>query len=182
MALATLAQLKEYLGVTETTDDALLSRLLDVCSASIEKWCSVRFKAADYTGAFDGNGRAAIFISQEPLISVSAVAIAGVPVQASASITQAGFYVADRALRLRGGLVFPLGEKNVEAEFRAGYETIPADVVQACVKLAALRYKERDRLGTASRSIGGESMSVTNDDFPESVERVLNDYKSVVSL
>lgn len=179
--LATLAQLKEYLAVTDTTDDALLTRLLDVCATSIEKWCSRTFAPADYSLTLDGNGRTRIVVDQWPIVSIASLTIDGNTIPASTGPKVNGYTFSGYRIDLRG-YQFEVGAQNVEVSFRAGYTTVPSDVTQACIKLAALRYRERDRLGVSSKGIAGEQIVFVNDDFPESIERVLNDYKSVVTL
>lgn len=49
MAYATLAQVKQYLGVTVTDDDALLTRLTDAASAAIDTYCGRTFSASTDT-------------------------------------------------------------------------------------------------------------------------------------
>lgn len=180
--LATLADVRQYLAITGTGDDALLTRLIDVCSNSIEKWCSRTFGAADYSLTLDGTGKERITLETFPVISVSSVTVSGVPIPRSTGVTSPGFFWSQWKLHIRGGGVFERGTQNVEVNLRAGYEQIPADLAQACIKLVALRYKERDRLGISAKTIAGETVHFANDDFPESIERVLNDYKGVITL
>jgi len=49
MALTTLANVKLYLGITESTYDSIISEILDAVSDSIEKYCGREFTLANYT-------------------------------------------------------------------------------------------------------------------------------------
>lgn len=57
---------------------------------------------------------------------------------------------------------------------RAG---IPMDVVQAVNEMAAMRYRQRDRIDTDSVSIGGTVTTYSKDDYPKDVWRVIKKYK-----
>ena len=59
---------------------------------------------------------------------------------------------------------------------------MPAEIEQACIEVIAIRYKERDRIGQVSKSIGGETVSFSQKDFPDSVRTILNNYKKVVPM
>jgi uncharacterized phiE125 gp8 family phage protein len=179
--LATLAQIKEYLEVSNGNDDALLTRLIDVCSSSIEKWCSRVFGVASYVITVDGTGKSYVMVDPFPIISVTSVTVNEQAIPLSTGLTVGGYYFkAPYQIMLRGGRTFPRGSQNVVISYSAGYATLPADIVQACVKLVALRYRERDRLGISGKTVGGENVSFSNDDFPPSIERVLNEYRSVI--
>lgn len=181
--LATLAQVKEYLDIVGTADDGLLTRLIDVCSTSIEKWCSRTFGLTVYTDTLDGNGKQWIPVAQYPITAIDGITINDDPIPQSTGLAVAGYYFTPpQKVQLRGGYTFARGSQNIVIQYRAGYSILPADVVQCCIKLVAVRYKERDRLGISSKTLNGESISFTVDDFPESIVRVLNDYKAVVTI
>jgi hypothetical protein len=49
MGYVTLAQVKQYLGITGTSEDALLTRLIDAASAAIDRYTGRRFTASTAT-------------------------------------------------------------------------------------------------------------------------------------
>ena len=49
-----------------------------------------------------------------------------------------------------------VGVRNIEVQYRAGYETIPADLRQAVIEHAALRYRDREWGPQTYRLVGGE--------------------------
>lgn len=178
--LATLAQVKEYIGNSaDATDDALLTRLIDAASELIERSCSRVFGSASYTESRDGNGGNFIVLNYRPIISISSVTVDGKTIPQSAGPTLAGWVQGSPwKISLRGQYAFTEGVQNVALAYTAGFATIPADLVQSCCLLVGLGYKERDRLGLTSKGVGGESISFSSDDLPDPVSRTVNNYRN----
>jgi hypothetical protein len=85
-------------------------------------------------------------------------------------------------LVLTDGSKFPAGYGNVVVTYTAGYTAAPADIEQDCIKIVAWWFKERDRLGLASKSLqtGGEVESYQTQDVPADVKTSLNNWRKVV--
>lgn len=63
------------------------------------------------------------------------------------------------------------------------YSYVPQDVEQACWELVGLRYKEKDRIGIQSKSLGGqETVSYFSGNMTASVIGLLNDYRRVAPI
>lgn len=60
------------------------------------------------------------------------------------------------------------------------YAYTPYEIEQACIELVSLRFRERTRIGENSKSIGGEVVSYSTKDMPDSVKTILNNYRRVV--
>ena len=164
MALAALDDLKAMLSIQQSDDDALLTRLLAAASAYFERQVGRSLAANDYTITMDGTGWQLV-PPQYPVISVKSININGNDVTESTDYTMDGWYIQDGVIRLRGSTAFYVnpqftpygfrpwdGNGNVLLEYRAGYETIPDDVQQAVLEMAALMYRERDRVGQQSHN------------------------------
>jgi uncharacterized phiE125 gp8 family phage protein len=179
-ALATLAQLKEFIGNSaDNTDDALLTRLLDASADMIERSCNRTFGATIYTETRDGNGNDFMVFSNRPVTAVGSITIDGRTIPQSTSATTAGWVLASSwRVALRGQYLFAEGVQNVTLTYTAGYATIPPDLTQACCLVAALAYKERDRMGISAKTIGGENISFTNDELPPSVQQAINNHRN----
>lgn len=180
-SLATLAQVKEYIGNSaDNSDDALLTRLIGACSGIIERTCNRTFGTATYTDTHNGNGGQFMVFENRPITAVASVTVDDVAIPQSTSATMAGWVLSEVwKLSLRGHYRFTQGVQNVTVTYTAGYTTIPEDLVQSCCLLVGLAYKERDRMGLDSKSINGESISFTNDDFPPSVKQTIQNYRNV---
>jgi hypothetical protein len=179
--LATLTQVKEYIGNSaDNTDDALLTRLITAVSEQIERSCNRVFGSTVYSEARDGNGLDFMVFSNRPVITVSSITVDGVTIPQSTNHAAAGWVLASGwKVALRGGYTFRQGIQNVSMIYTAGFASVPADVVQACCLLVGLAYKERDRMGIDSKTIGGENISFTKDDVPPSVQAVIHNYRNV---
>ena len=74
-ALTTLAKVKQYLGITVATHDALIESLINYTTDYIEGLCGGRrFKKATYTNEiYDSPDGDILFLKQYPLVSVATV-------------------------------------------------------------------------------------------------------------
>ena len=158
MALATTDDLKALLSIRHAEDDALLLRLVGAASEWFEKQAGRTFLSTEYVEVQDGNGATAIAPRMYPVVSVSHVFVAGVELTESTAYGVDGWYQHGDLIRIRGG-VFTAGEGNVEITYQAGYAAVPNDVNQAVLEVAGLMYRERDRYGQQSKTMGGESVA-----------------------
>jgi hypothetical protein len=179
--MTTLDNVKQYIGVSSTDDDALLSRLITAVSEGFESCLNRVISSAQYTELRDGNGKQAMMFANMPATAVSSVKVNGVSIPAAPDITSYG-YRFDESLLTLNGATFEKGRRNIEIAYTAGYVTTPKDLEQACIEVVALRYKERDRIGHQSKSIGGENVTFITAEAPKSVLVALDWYKKVVPL
>lgn len=178
--LATLAQVKAYIGNSaDGTDDALLMRLVDHASSMIERACNRVFGQATYTETRNGNGRNFLVLNNRPVTAITALSIDGKAIAQSTGIHVAGWVLSEPWKVALRNLEFTAGIANVEITYTAGYDAIPNDINQACCLVASLAYKERDRMGIDSKSVGGETITFTNDEPPPSVRQLIENYRNV---
>ncbi len=143
VALATLAQVKGWLGATTNTDDAALSRLITQITGAI--FASLNRPAVlpqSYVENYDGKGGSTLLLRNFPVTSVESLLIDGLAVS-PAGASGYGF-VADLSdgssdagmskIALRGWL-FNRGMINVQVGYTAGYRVTdePAIVTSAPV-------------------------------------------------
>ena len=84
------------------------------------------------------------------------------------------------AASISSGTAFTRGAQNVTVQYTAGFAVTPPEIEQACIALVALRYKERDRIGQASKNVGGETVSFQQKDMPADVATILDQYRNLV--
>ena len=75
MAITTLANVKEYAGITTSADDALISNLITRVQAQIEKYCDRAFDSASYTQIYNGDSTTKLYLDEYPVTAVTRVAI-----------------------------------------------------------------------------------------------------------
>lgn len=175
--LTTLANVKQYLGLTATSDDALLSRLITAASSWVRTYCNRDFTSQSYTDTLDGTGNAWQVMKQYPVTAVASVSFSGV----AQAIT--GLVITNtRSLTFTDGTLWEKGRGNVSVTYAAGYSTTPADIEQAVIEIVALRYREKNRIGTTTVNTRGESVTFSVMDVPPSVKSLLNNYRNVVPV
>jgi hypothetical protein len=182
--LTTLANVKAYLSppLTTATDDALLARLITASSQFIQSWLNRTIAVASYTDTRSGSGGMRLFLRNRPVLGISSLTIDGSAIPASAPAPSASGYVFDDSSVYLIGYRFTKGVQNVVVQYSAGYAATPPDIEQACIALTLLRYKERDRIGQASKSVAGEVISFQQKDMPADVATLLDQYRNVVPL
>lgn len=176
MTLCALADVKTYLGITDTNSDAVLTALIAGASAMMETYCNRVFAQASYTETRNGNGGYRLFLATAPVTAVASVTIDGTAVPAAAGSMAPGYLFDDLMIYLRQRC-FTCGVQNVVVSYTAGYATIPADLTQACVELVAAKYAKRNRIDKTSETLGSQqTQAYSVADMPASVKTVLNNY------
>jgi uncharacterized phiE125 gp8 family phage protein len=189
--LTTLDNVKQYLEITSTNSDALLSRMITAASAFITSWLSRNFIQATYTETYNGSGSTTQLLRQTPIVSVSSLVVNTITVPPSPDGVQAGYVFDDMALYLIGMSTygwsypvyyFPRGKQNIKVTYTAGYATVPADVEQACIELVGKQFNRRKHLDVSNKNLGTEVVSYTKDDLGKDTQAILQSYARVVPL
>lgn len=182
--LTTTDAVKAFLGINADAvhDDAVIGSLVTACSQYVQTWMNRRILTGQYDETRNGNGKHFMMVQEFPVTKVTAVNINGRDIAPSNGLTEPGYFFKDRVIFLRGGYTFDRGIGNVSISYEAGYAKCPEDLAQSVAEMVAHRYKERDRIGHASKSIGGETVAFTITDFPVQVKTILNNYKQVFAL
>jgi uncharacterized phiE125 gp8 family phage protein len=179
LALAALSDLKEYLSRadTNTTDDALLTRLLISVSGAFESLTGRKFAVATYTDTRNGNGSNRIIPKHYPVQSITSLTVDGTAITQAVG-TGTGWVFAEDSVWLRGYRLSE-GYGNVVLTYTAGYPTIPAEVAQAVIELTAMKYRERAHVGNASQSNTVGSVSFLPSIIPQAVSVVVDAYRRI---
>lgn len=182
--LTDLATVKAYIfhgnATPPTTDDPLLTRLISAASEYIYSSLKTVVTSATYTEVRDGHGGQKMMFANIPATAVSSLKINGTVIPAAVG-QGAGYIFTENLIAVRG-YQFSRGIGNVEISYTAGYTTVPADIVQCCVELVALRYQERKRTGQVSLNIDGQTVTFSQRDEPAAVTSVLNAYRKVIPV
>ena len=175
--LASVADLKEYLDITNTVNDALLERLVAAASVWFSKQVGRNLPARLYTETYSGNGGTYQLLDNYPVLDVTSVTVDGTPVLERVDSTSDGFSFDSNGLHLSGSRFTP-GTQNVTVTYTAGYLAVPEDVRQAVVELAAARFSERGRVGITSQTLqSGTTASYSMYSAPPSAALVIEAYK-----
>jgi uncharacterized phiE125 gp8 family phage protein len=182
MALTSLANVKQWLEITTSTNDALLTRIIDSCSSYIESWLNRKILQASYTENYNGSGSSALTLTNYPIISLQSVSIGGVAqaIVSQSDFTTSGVKFSGRRL-IGQNIKFSKGAGNIIISYTAGYAAVPSDIEQACIELVALRYKNGrgERLGVSSKALASESVSFFSGDMSDSTRNLLLQWRNV---
>lgn len=180
--LTTLALVRSELNIEAsfTDDDAFINELIDGVSAQIIRHCGRAFINATYTERYDGIGGPTLMPRNLPIVSVSSLTVDGTVIAAAADSEHAGYMVARNRVIIVGGGMFTRGLQNVAITYVAGYgSTVPDDVRRAATIQAAHEYRQRDRLGQTSVSVGQSTTGYTQSELLPEVQAKLKLYVRV---
>lgn len=191
--LTTVAMVKRYLrmtpepiagtSTTESADDALIQILVDAVADAIARFCYRNFLSHEYTEVYDGSGSNVLVLPNYPISSVESLALVNARtvadgLQPSVDLTErVDFAVTPYAIKLYS-MIFPRGVANVAITYTAGYTTAPKDLQHAAAKWSARRYREMERLGQKSKTIGGETVLFDISENDPDGEGILERYRA----
>lgn len=192
-ALTTGEALKRYLSISSSDNDELIDSLIDAVSAQFNSYTGRKLAARDYSHdsqdqAYDpdnailnGSGHGQLLLPQYPVVSLSSLEMDGLALSQAPANSQSG-WVLDQGAGLITLLdqVFSKGVANIRLAYRAGFETIPADLAQAALEQAATRFQEsaegHGRLGISARTLADGSLSYSAKALLPQVSQVLDRY------
>lgn len=183
--LCALADVQTYLGDSAASSGSVLSALITNASAMIEQYCNRVFAQASYTETRNGRNTETLYMRQQPIMSVQSLTIDGITVPASTNPKGYGYVFDDAQLYLRGARGpfgqperFERGAQNIVVQYMAGFQTIPADVAQACIELVADKFAKRNRIDKSSETLGTQqTQAYVMTDMPARVKAALASYR-----
>jgi hypothetical protein len=152
-----LDTVKEALGITDTSKDALLTAIVDGVNAEfLHVFCLTSCDPTAYTNTFDvlDSLTREIMLPQYPVISLDEVKID------DSVLTLGDDYYEGRpagfGVLLRKGDYWPVGQQRVEVTHTAGWAggVPPADLQRAAVVLAVWMFNTEAHTGFVSERIG----------------------------
>jgi hypothetical protein len=177
-------------GITYLTfgvDDVLLGRLITAVSEFIRSYTQLKFDVESYTEYRSGVGwgQSMLVLKNSPIVTVTSLTIDDVVIPALPSnipdVNGVGFAYTPTHVSLYG-YEFTKGLDNIVVVYSAGYSSVPYDLAQAAIELACFKFREKDRIGHKSKSLGGEVVAFITDEMPESVKSALNKYRRVIPV
>lgn len=161
MSLVTLQEIKDFLGITGSAQDAKLTIFQESVEASVKNYCDCAFEPVAVTGELhDGTTSDVIVPKFSPLISIQGLYFwTDVDGTGGTQMDEdRDFYFDENAITLREQYS-PRGRGIVRIDYTHGYATVPGDVKLAILQSvkAELRRDSNNTEHIASRSKMNES-------------------------
>lgn len=161
--LTSLPKVKTYLGISDTSSDAVLNELIAFVSRLMEGWMGrtivQQATATEEHDIRDSGLVRYLTLQNRPFDSIAEVRLNGTVVD------PANYEVRHGALLAYQNGTWPAGHVEVDV-VNAGYATIPEDLAGAATFEVANAYRQASgdhRLGLSSKSISGQSDAGIND-------------------
>lgn len=154
-SLVSLSEMKAFLNINTTTDDAVLLSLLRSSSDFVKRYTGKDFKYERYEDTYyPEEAWDRLQLDNYPVKSITSVVVDGVTLDAFT----AGYpnYVLEKEgyVRRLDGMKFPYGYYPIVVTYNAGYKSIPEDILYVVKKLAAQDYNSRLQEGLLSEALG----------------------------
>lgn len=173
MQLTTTTKVKNYLGITVSTYDTLISSIIDGVSDQAESYCNRNFNSATYTEYYDTElGDTKVFVKNYPVTSVTSLSYRS---GTFGNPTWEAFNTNDYLLSDNGkislALRLPESEKYIKVVYVGGYKidfanetntalhTLPAGLTQIITEMVAETFNMRKVAGILSESTEGQSIT-----------------------
>lgn len=189
MAYTTAANVKTYLAIDGSGDDALIGTLIAAAQAAIDSYCRRTFEAStDTTRTFDAlrDVERYVLFLDEDLAAITTVTNGdGVEVASDEYTTQPRNRTPYYALKILSSSAKTWDfdddhEDAISIEGRWAYSTTaPDDIAQAATELAAFLYRRKDAAITDITAIEA-GVVIQPQSIPGTVRALLNPYRRTI--
>lgn len=163
--LVSLADMKTYLGITDSSQDVYLTEQLTYVSDAVELYCNRKFEEATYTQTFyreDYNRQLKeLFTHQYPITAITSVK----DITNDVTLTTTDY----RVMKDLGKLVRIYDARKhawfcdtdqVEIEYDAGFEIVPSVIQMVIKKIVAEEYSKKEMNGKMPIMEGTQSVAI----------------------
>lgn len=187
MSYITLAEAKTWLGVTGTTEDAVLGDIIAAVDGAIDNFCDVKFAETTVENEIHDARRSDTLVPKHwPIRSVQAVRIGVNADGTGGSVIPATDYtVSEEAIRFRH-LTMSQQRGYIALDYKHGLDGVPQPVKMAARLSVEGYYRMRARksVGVVSKAKEGESISYSGawhgqSGLPNEAVALLRDYRLV---
>ena len=179
--LCTLADVRNWLTLTGTTDDTLISAAITSLSDAMQTWMNRQIASQSYTEQRDGVGSVRLSFANYPVSAVASLSVDGISIPPAATPQATGFYFNTKQIFLND-YSFTKGFGNILMIYTAGYAAVPPELKQAAIQLVSEKYKERQHIGQKNKIVDKETLGFDVNDFPAYVKTMMNNYKKVICV
>lgn len=185
--LCELADVKTYLGITDTSEDTLLGALIDSASQAIERYCRRKFKQETLTEYHDGMEVGKLALRRAPINSITTIHDDTDREYGSGTLVDSDnytYYAQSGIVVFDGDIVMQDGNKNVKVVYSGGFgattAALPEDLQLACQILTAALWTRAKQGAAGIESETTEGYSVKwRGELPVEVALILKGYRLI---
>ena len=179
--IITLAELKAYLWITDTTQDTLLNILLSSANDFIENYIGRKIWVDDYTEYKDGDWQRVILLDNYPANTITSFQVNNWTIETPIfeDIDPNSYKLSPNLWQVFLTFYKRRGFQNYKIVYNAWYSTIPWDLKLAALKLAAWYYNKRTSDWIKSESVAWDSIWFDTTEISNDVLIILNNYRDV---
>lgn len=180
MGLVGLTEVKTYKGITDTSQDALITDLITDFSDVAEKYCQRSFASNTYQEKYDVRfeWQNEISLKQYPATTINWIKVGGVTLD-----TEDWYYDLDAAIiKLAYDNRYLKARDQVEVLYVAGYTVMPSALKLAVKKLIAIELQDRKFPGLESAKLldfSYKKAKLTEEGIPRDVALLLDQFVNV---
>lgn len=184
IALISLDNLKEYLQITASTEDALLAAIINGISQRVHDYCQRNLLSKQYTQYYSGRGTSSFMLAMAPVTAVSKIyedSLRAFGASSEVAVADRIVEPCGRVTAYNNRTLWNRGTYNIKVVYTAGYASaaaLPASIALAVKEFcAAAYYKAKNkRFDVQSESLGDKNITYTQVDMPPQVEGALQPY------
>jgi len=182
--LAARADIKTMLGLTDTTQDALL----DIIKSGVEAWVK-NFTGRDllvtsYTEYHDGDGSNVVRLDQRPITAITSIYADPSRLFEAATLIPSTDIISDTKGQRLGFVElltykFTKGLKSTRVIYSAGYSTVPTDLSMAVKQIVCKQFKviSKKMFAEVSQQAGDMTVTLSVDAWPKDAMEVIRSYR-----
>lgn len=195
LAIVSLAEAKEYLKVTSSGDDAIISHLINATSAWVQNYIKRDVVSQSRVEYYSGDGSSELILKNRPIAAVASLYIDELRAWGSDTLVDSANLIIKKgqgiltAFNLLYG--FTHGHANIKVTYTAGYTvatdggasgTMPYDLRMAVKRILDQHYRlgyTQRKLDTASESMSGMNITFRESAIPKDALSMLDGYREV---
>jgi len=180
-SLITIHDLKPFIGVAESDDDYddLLYQAIDAASWYLNSETHRKLKARALTEYYDGRGTDKLILDQRPINTITSIYSDPDRSFGTATLVDSDDYqiYGDEGYIIFTDTAVDVGHRVLKVTYNAGFSTIPYDLKQACIEIAAKTYHmyRNNRVGMKSVTSDAGTQSYDQEDSPF-VKKIIQKY------
>lgn len=181
--LVSISDMKDYLDISNTSDDGRIGHLIEVVSREFDTECHRAFLEESHTEYRDGNGTSQLWLENAPVSAVTSIHVDSVRDFGGDTLVDSDNYFVDTdaGVVIRNTGHWPREHRNIKVVYTAGYTqaNVPLDLRGAVYERVAQLWRRmvEKRVDITSRGdAAGENRSFITERFPPTVTEVLERY------